>query len=371
MKKIKLAYVCEALGGGVRKHLVDLLNYVDKEKYDIHVIHGVNRMDSVFLSATQQLVDITFHPVEEMEREISLKKDYVSIRKIIKLLKRIKPDVVHCHSSKAGVLGRISAKYTGVKRVYYTPHGYIIQNPNISAKKRKVFGTIEKVLANNFTTKVIHVSKGEETEAINHRILGKDKSVVIYNGMKVPEEKDKHLHKDFNIVTIARMDDQKNPWSAVKIIESLIKEFPYIKYTYVGDGKYYEEIAQYVKEKGLEKNIKLPGFMDKPYEVLKSADLFLLTSLYEGLPYALIEAMAFEVPVLASDVTGNNELIINDYNGYLYNLNNIEEGKAKLTKLLKDKNKLITMSENANQHFLDNFTIEKMIQTYENLYSKV
>jgi len=371
MKKKVIAYVCEALGGGVRKHLVDLLDHIDKEKYELHVIHGVSRMDSVFINATERLNSVKFYSVNEMEREVNIKRDFAAIKKTIKILKKIKPDVVHCHSSKAGVLGRVAAKFLRIKKVYYTPHGYIVQDPNISKKKKQFFCFIEKVLANKLTTKVIHVSQGEEAEAIRNNILDKEKSIVVYNGMNIPYREEASIHKSFNIVTIARMDDQKNPWDAIKIVEGLLKDYPQIKYTYVGDGKYYEEIAEYVKNNRLEKNIKLPGFMDNPYEVLKDADLFLLTSLYEGLPYALIEAMAFKVPLLASDVTGNNELIVNDYNGFLYNLDNIEEGKSKLQVLINDKNKLMDMSKNANQHFLNNFTIEKMIQTYDRLYAGV
>ncbi|MBT2718161.1 glycosyltransferase family 4 protein [Bacillus sp. ISL-57] len=369
MEKKVIVYVCEALGGGVRKHLVDLLDHIDKEKFDIHVIHGVNRMDSVFLNAINRIKNVNFYPIKEMDRSINIKLDFVALKKTIKILNDIKPDVVHCHSSKAGVIGRIAAKYLRIKQIYYTPHGYIIQDPKISNRKKLLFCWIEKILANKFTTKVVHVSKGEEFEAIKNRILTKKKSVVIYNGMSIPDEVDVGNQEGFNIVTIARMDDQKNPWEAIKIIEGLLKENPKIKYTYVGDGKFYKEIVEYVKSKGLDNNIILPGFMDRPYEVLKYADLFLLTSLYEGLPYALIEAMAFKVPLLASNVTGNNELTIDDYNGFLYNLNNIKEGKSKLNLLINDRNKLLKMSKNADQYFLDNFTIEKMIQSYDKLYS--
>ncbi|MGG3640559.1 glycosyltransferase family 4 protein [Bacillus gobiensis] len=370
MNKIKLVYICECLGGGVRKHLVDLLDYLNKEKYEIHVIHGVSRMDSVFIKVKERLNDIKFYPISELEREINIKKDYISVKKILKILKEIRPDVVHCHSSKAGVLGRLASKYLRINKIHYTPHGYIIQSPKISKKKKKLFCFIEKVLG-KFTTKVIHVSKGEEEVAFKHNILDKDKSVVIYNGMRVPySELIKHK-TDFNIVTIARMDDQKNPWDAIKIIEELIPEFPYLKYTFIGDGKYYNEIVEYVTNNRLEQNINLPGFMPNPYKVLKKADLFLLTSLYEGLPYALIEAMAYKVPLLASDVTGNNELIINDYNGFLYKLDNIEEAKIKVKLLINDKDKLINMSMHSNEFFLKNFTFDKMIQTYDKLYSEV
>ncbi|PMC37360.1 glycosyltransferase family 1 protein [Bacillus sp. UMB0899] len=369
MKKIKVTYICEALGGGVRKHLVDLLDHIDKNKYEVHVIHGVNRMDTVFIDAKNRLDNVKFYPVAEMEREISVKKDFAALMKVVGILKNIKPDVVHCHSSKAGVLGRVAAKYLRIKKIYYTPHGYIFQNPTISNKKMKLFTFIEKALANNFSTKVIHVSKGEEAEAIKHNILPVEKSTVVYNGMDIPEVKDEGIKDIFHIVTIARMDDQKNPWEAIKIIEGLLNQYPNIMYTYVGDGKYYNEIAEYVNSNKLDNHIKLPGFLDNPYEVLKGADLFLLSSLYEGLPYALIEAMAFKVPLLASDVTGNNELVTNDYNGFLYKLNNIEEGRAKLKVLINNKDLLGEMSNNAYKHFINNFTIEKMVNAYDKLYS--
>lgn len=369
MEKIKIAYICEALGGGVRKHLVDLLNHIDKDKYDVHVIHGVNRIDEIFAEAKERLTNVSFYAVAEMEREISFSKDFIAFRKTAKLLKNIKPDIVHCHSSKAGVLGRVAAKYAGVQDIYYTPHGYIIQSPKISTKKKTLFTVIEKVLASTFTSKVVHVSKGEEAEAVKHRILKREKSVIVYNGMNSPRDYQKSTLSEFHIVTIARMDDQKNPWEAIKIVEKLLGEFPNIKYTYVGDGQYLNEIREYVKSKGLGKNIILPGFMNNPYKILEVADLFFLTSLYEGLPYALIEAMAFKVPVLASDVTGNNELVVDAYNGFLYQLHDIEEGSNKLRQLLTSPERLQEMSENAYHHFLDNFTIQKMLQSYDELYS--
>lgn len=370
MKKIKLIYICESLGGGVRKHLIDLLNHIDKQKYEIHFIHGINRMDSVFKNEMLKMHEVKFYGIQEMEREINIKKDFTSLKKVISLLKKIKPDIVHCHSSKAGVIGRVSAKLLGIKQVYYTPHGYMVQNPQISQKKRMLYGYIERILAKKFTTKNIHVSRGEAAIAEKSNIVSREKSLVIYNGMDIPSYSKNKEDKYFNIVTIARMDEQKNPWDAIKIVESLLNDYPYIKYTYIGDGKFYNEIVKYVHENNLQDNIILPGFLENPYKVLEGADLFLLTSLYEGLPYSLIEAIAYSVPLLGSDVTGNNEIIINNYNGLLYKLDDIEEAKYKLKSLMDNKDKLTTMSFNAYQHFLDHFTFDKMIQLYDKLYSE-
>ncbi|MGG0319932.1 glycosyltransferase family 1 protein [Priestia megaterium] len=371
MKKIKLVYVCECLGGGVRKHLVDLLNHLDKQKYEIHVIYSENRMDAVFAQSITRLNKVSFHIVPQMEREINIAKDFVSFKKIVKLFKKIGPDVVHCHSSKAGVLGRVASRYCGIDTVYYTPHGYIIQNPKISNKKRRLFSLIEKVLAKQFTTKVIHVSKGEEEVALKNNILNKEKSLVIYNGMDIPQTKENKINENFNIITVARMDEQKNPWEAIKIIEALVKKYPEIKYTYVGDGEYYQEISDYIKDNGLDRNIKLQGFMDNPINLLEKADLFLLTSLYEGLPYALIESLACGVPLLATDVTGNNELVINNLNGFLYKQSDLEDGRYKLELLINNKEQLLKMSDNAFQYFLSHFTFDKMMKSYDDLYTQL
>lgn len=369
--KLKIAFICEALGGGVRKHLVDLLENLNRDKYELHVIHGTERMDAVFIAAKNQLEDVFFYPVSEMVREINLKKDIKSIGKISKILKLINPDIVHCHSSKAGVVGRIAAKNARIKKIYYTPHGYSFQDPNVSKKKMLLYKCIEKGMASKFTTKVIHVSNGEELFAVAKNVVKEKKSAVIYNGMTVNSvyESKKKVTNELHVVTIARMDDQKNPWEAIKIVEGIIRKNKNIKYTYVGDGKYLNEIKEYVTNNGLQDKIFLPGFLKNPLEILKDADLFLLTSLYEGLPYALIEAMAFNLPLIASNVTGNNEIIKQNYNGLLYNTGDISDGIKKLELLLENRDLLRDMSINSGKVYTENFTVKEMIGKYEKLYT--
>lgn len=371
MSKTILAYVCESAGGGVRRHLIDLLENINKEKYDIHVLYGVERADTVFLAAAQRMKDVHFYPVAEMKREVRIKRDAAALIKIMKIFKRIKPDIVHCCSSKAGALGRVAAKLLHIRKVFYTPHCYIIQNPNISKKEKRTFRLIEKILGAGFTQKTIHVSKGEERVALQNRLIKREKSAVVYNGVARPNEppQKKDAKSGLKIVTIARFDEQKNPWDAIKIIEALIKYHQEIKFTYVGDGKYLNEIADYIKNHNLEYYIKLTGFMANPYAVLQDADIFLTTSLYEGLPYSLIEAMAFGLPIVGTNVTGNNELIVDGYNGFLFDVGRIDEACVKLNSLLNDRGKLVNMSSNAYQRYLKHFTLGKMLMSYEQLYS--
>ncbi|MGR5902760.1 glycosyltransferase [Bacillus cereus] len=172
--KIKITYICESIGGGVRKHLVDILLNIDLQKYDISVIYGGERIDEVFLAtkSTLEKKGVVFFQIQSMKRELSIKNDILCLKEIRKILKEIKPDIVHCHSSKAGAIGRIAARTCNIKKIFYTPHAYISQNPFISKKKGILFLGIERILG-IISSKNIHVSKGEELFALDHNIINK------------------------------------------------------------------------------------------------------------------------------------------------------------------------------------------------------
>ncbi|MCU4827980.1 glycosyltransferase, partial [Bacillus toyonensis] len=301
----KVVFICEALGGGVRRHLVDVLSNLDLDKYEVHVVHGTKRVDDIFLLAKNKLKGIYFYEVPEMVRELSAKNDIGATKSIIKILREIKPQIVHCHSSKAGAIGRIAAKICGVKKIYYTPHAYVFQNPNLSSKKKFVYKNIEKLLG-FLTTKVLHVSKGEETFALEHKVISLNKSMVVYNGIsssstdsKLPV---KGCKEKLVVGTIARMDYQKNPWLFIRIAEQVIKENQNVEFVYIGDGEYFKEVSDYVKKNNLSEFIKLKGFHSNPDIELMYFDIFLSTSLYEGMPYSLIEALSYKKPIIATDV---------------------------------------------------------------------
>ncbi|EEL62332.1 MULTISPECIES: glycosyltransferase [Bacillus cereus group] len=370
--KIKITYICESIGGGVRKHLVDILLNIDLQKYDISVIYGGERIDEVFLAtkSTLEKKGVVFFQIQSMKRELSIKNDILCLKEIRKILKEIKPDIVHCHSSKAGAIGRIAARTCNIKKIFYTPHAYISQNPFISKKKGILFLGIERILG-IISSKNIHVSKGEELFALDHNIINKKKSTVIYNGIEMPVEdlRRRDLNNHITIGTVARMDYQKNPWMFVKVAEQLVENPKYnLRFVYIGDGEYYEEILAYVKKKGLQERIILKGFHPNPVEELIDFDIFFSTSLYEGLPYSLIEALAYGKPIVASDVIGNNELVFNNYNGCLFDLNNIEQAIQGFIKILENPNVREAYSANSYQLFKEKFQIDLMVKSLENLY---
>lgn len=378
MKK-KLVIITEALGGGVRRHVVSLLENLDKDKFDIYFMYNLGRADEVMKKRLPSIKDLGVKLIEidNFKRDIGL-HDVKAFMNIYKELKKIKPDIVHCHSSKAGVLGRIAGKLARIRKIYYTPHAYIMQNPNTSKNKKIVFESIERLLSRYFTTKTINVSNGEKQFAIESKIDKDGKFEVIYNGIcdieEVNNETKDRLRKefkintnDFIIGTIARMDEQKNPDLFIDIAKSVLKECKNVKFIYVGDGKLYEHISRRVLDEDINESVILTGFRSDTDEILSIFDLFLTTALYEGMPYALIEACRAGVPIVATDVIGNNEIVINEKNGMIYDINNIEMCTKKICKVFCDSTRK-SLSRHARDRFNQNFNIVNMILKLEKMY---
>lgn len=369
----RIIIICEAIGGGVRKHLLDVLDNLDKNKFELSLIYSSSRADTVFKSRIEDLKQsgIKLYDLPKMQREISISKDTASLLDIFKIAKKIKPDIIHCHSSKAGVLGRIVGRILGIK-VIYTPHAYFAQNNSLNTTKKNVYVCIERVLG-YITFKTVNVSQGENEFALNHKIVRKNNSVVIYNGIADIEDlpAKSSLKNPITIGTLSRVDFQKNPWLFIEIAETLIKKYDNINFLYVGDGILLEKMQKYIKEKNLEKRINFSGFSSEIVKELNKFDIYLSTALYEGLPYSVIEALALKKPLVLSDVTGNNELVVPGYNGELFELESPNEAIRKIENILNNSSLYESYSKNSYQLFKKKFSLKQMIIDLESLYFSV
>lgn len=380
MKK-KLVIMSEALGGGVRRHIIDLIENIDKNIFEIYFIYNLDRADSIIKEKISYMKKngINLIEIEKFNREIGF-NDIKAYRSIYRELKKIKPDIVHCHSSKAGALGRIAAKKLGVKQIYYTPHAYYFQNPDSSKLKKNIYIFLESILSRYFTTKTINVSHGERKIALDYKLDKEEKFIVIYNGIEknniVSESKRSILMNEFNIAkddivvgVIARLNKQKDPDTFIDIAKFVLSKYDKVKFIYVGDGELYNHINDRINKLNLNKNIILTGFRKDTEDILDIFDIFLTTALYEGMPYALIEASRAKLPIIATNITGNNEIVKNNENGYLFNRYDIEDESLKIINIIKDKNKLLEMSNKSYEFFENDFTINIMIDKYEKLYN--
>lgn len=270
--------------------------------------------------------------------------------------------IVHSHGNGAGIYSRILKILCPNIKVVHTFHGI---TDNYTSKIKKILNLIIGRSLKIFTDAFILVSNGEKLIGEKLGFIENEKSYVIYNGVEDCGIKIKRNDKDINIITLSRFDYQKNMDMAFEIAKGF-KDDNKVRFTWVGDGNDFLHLKEREKKESL--NITFIGFSTTPMDYLKKADIYLSTSRFEGLPYALIEASSVGLPIVATDVEGNNECVKNNENGYLFRT--VEEGTLCIKSLLY-KNIRLRMGENSRKYFLEKFTIRtmitKLIKIYEDL----
>jgi glycosyltransferase involved in cell wall biosynthesis len=362
------------MGGGVRRHVVDLIKNINHEKFDVTLLYGASRTDDAFHSAYTELKKYAeLVPSRYMLREISPIMDVSAIKESRDLIKSFKPDIVHCHSSKAGAVCRIAAKAEKVPKVFYTPHVYAFQAPEFSEKQKFAYIQIEKRLSRGATTLTFNVSKEEKRCALKAGLDCRDKFKVIYNGIEDCPIMDKSEARQrlglpenaFVAGVTARLNSQKDPLTFVKIAETFVAEHPDAHFAYIGSGPFAESINTYILHHGLEKNIHLLGYRNDAEFVVSAFDVYLLTSVYEGYPYCLVEALRAGVPLAATKVSGNKEIVKPSINGDFFEAGDVNSGVRLLEKFYKNTP---YSRESVRETFKTGFSLRRMIKTIEYFY---
>lgn len=347
MAKKKILYVVEAMGGGVFTYIVDLANELVNE-FDMYIAYAVRPQTPVNY---KDYFDKRVHLIEVKSfcREIKPAQELKAIKEVKKIAEEVKPDIIHLHSSKAGVIGRIAFNGKDIP-LFYTPHGYSFLMQNYKPAKRMMFKAIETVMAKrNCTT--ISCSPGEHEETLK---LTK-RAVYVNNAINV-NELEKQLAKvekvdhPFTVFTLGRISYQKNP----SLFNSIAEAMPDTRFLWIGDGGLRDELKS--------KNIEITGWVErqKALELSMNADVFVLPSLWEGLPISLLEAMYMKKLCVVSNVIGNRDVIHNGDNGYV--CSSVDEYVAAI------KERKEEYIEKAYQDLLENYETKIQAKRYEEIY---
>lgn len=358
---MKVLHICESYEGGVKTHIDQIYKHNESTVENIFIVSS---------KRTKGKVNENFYIVNGISKFKNPVNYFKAIRTIFNYIKKEKPNIVHYHSTLAALISIVLRPFLRKEVIFfYTPHAYYSQG-KMNTIKRKIVILIEKYLLSKMNM-VIHVSKAEENYAISEKIL-KDikKSTVIYNGVDLSVETIKKVKKDNNIIiNIARCEAQKNPFKFIDIAREVLNINDSFKFFYIGDGSLIEECKQKVKEYRLTESVYFLGYKENVNDYILNADLYLSTSLYEGLPYAVIEAMSNSLPLVLSDVIGHKELINN--NGILYKLNDTNENIAReIINVFVDRDIVERYSENSFKLYLDNFVSSNNIKKLFHLYLK-
>lgn len=349
-EKKKILYVVEAMGGGVFTYIVDLANELVND-FDMYIAYAVRPQTPVNY---KEYFDKRVHLIEVKSfcREIKPAQELKAIKEVKEIAEEVKPDIIHLHSSKAGVIGRIAFNGKDIP-LFYTPHGYSFLMQNYKPAKRMMFKAIESVMAKrNCTT--ISCSPGEHEETLK---LTK-RAVYVNNAINV-NELEKQLAKvekvdhPFTVFTLGRISYQKNP----SLFNSIAEAMPDTRFLWIGDGGLRDELKS--------KNIEITGWVErqKALELSMNADVFLLPSLWEGLPISLLEAMYMKKLCVVSNVIGNRDVIHNGDNGYV--CSSVDEYVAAI------KERKEEYIEKAYQDLLENYETKIQAKRYAEIYEDI
>ena len=349
-EKKKILYIVEAMGGGIFSYIVDLSNELINY-YDIYIAYAVRKQ------TPQNYMDyfdkrINLIKVENFCRSINPIKDIKAMLELKQIEKKIKPDIIHLHSSKAGAIGRIA--FNGKIPMFYTPHGYSFLMENCNAIKRILFKSIEYICAKRKCV-TISCSAGEHLETLK---LTK-KAVYVNNGININElqkniDKTEKINHPFTVFTLGRICYQKDP----TLFNEIAKQLSDIRFIWIGDGELRNELNS--------SNIEVTGWVDrmKAIKYAVNADVFILPSRWEGLTIYLLEAMYMKKICVVSNVIGNRDVIINNYNGFIC-LNADDFIKKIKTVRINDFDRVV---ENAHDEILKKYNTQIMASEYKDIY---
>jgi len=313
-----------------------------------------------------------------IRRTISLFSDVLALFKMIKLCRTHNFDIVHTHTSKAGVIGRIGARLGGVDHIIHTVHGFSFHS-NTPRIRRMLYENIERVSA-LFCDTVISVNDEDRRTAIYNRIIPKEKIITIKNGISQKKlesnidysrfREELGVEKDHWLIgTISRFADQKDPETFMYAAQMVLKKHPNVRFLYAGDGPLFSEIKDLINDIGLKDKIIIPGFVQSPGDYLKCLDIYVTTALYEGMPLSLLEAMCAKVPAVVTNVKGNRECVTKS-TALLVSPSKPREVADAIIKLIEQSCLRKNLAVKAYTKFQKEFSEKRMLDQTIEIYKK-
>ena len=326
-KKVKICQVItQTHFGGAQKYICDISNNLDNN-FEITICYGEGNEEELKKYITN--TEIKFHKFKFLKRNINLIFDKLAFWELFFYFKKNKFDVIHCHSSKAGFIASVSGKLAGVKKIIYTAHGWVFKE-NLSFSKKIIYTFLEKFGA-KFKDKIICVSQNDYDLAVNKKVTKKEKLELIYNGFQATTEfleinqARKFLFDYMQIQdngkkiigTISNLYKNKGIEYLIESAEILNDKRKNLVFVVIGSGPEEKNLKHLIKKRNI-KNFYLLGQINNASKYLKGFEIFTLTSIKEGLPYTLIEALYAHIGIVCSDLESLSEIIINRQNGVLF-----------------------------------------------------
>jgi len=326
--------------GGAQINTVYTAEHLDPLRFDTYLFSGPGGIMKARLAGVERMI---FIPA--LAREIRPGKDALALFSLIRLFKKIKPKIVHTHSSKAGILGRLAAFAARVPIVIHSVHGFSF-SPFQPFFKRNFYLLFEKI-CRPLTTHFVFVAASDIESARSHKLLAENYSLIRsgfplqkfrgrFSDTTVLKRKFQLDEGSFVCGTIAPFKPQKGLQHLLDIAALVIRQSPAVLFFIAGDGEQRPELERELQRRGLSRNFRLPGFLPDMENVIDCFDLGISTALWEGLPQSLVQLRLKKKAVIANDIPGNREIIRDGLNGYLIPVGDHECFASAILKLAAD-----------------------------------
>ncbi len=347
--------------GGTARYITRLAEELPKHRIETFIATG-------FVQGSEQedpsVKKLNVIRIPSLGRQLNPIKDYFAFKQLLVVVKEVKPDILHTHTFKAGYIGRIKTKEINKaagKRVKFvhTFHGHLFDDPEFSGFRSLVITSFERRFAMR-TDAIVTVGAQVAKELLEREIGQPEQFTNIPPGvepLKIPKAKPR---QKITVGWIARVTGVKNPLRALEIA----KQFPDAQFLIAGGGDILDEVKAQAP-----RNTKVLGWTDAA-KLFAASDIILSTSENEGIPIALIEAQLASKPVVATNVGGVSEVVINNKTGFVTRKNTEDLAKA-LEKLFSSKALRTAQGKAAKAHATNAFSVEKMIKAHVSLYKKI
>lgn len=379
MAKTKILYFITALDqGGAQNSVLTTVKRLDRREFEPYLAAGKGgRLDGKVKREFKNLFFIS--ALRHDVRPRYCLHDALAVVQMGLLMRKIKPDVVHTNAPKAGILGRMAARIFWRKaKVVHTFHGLGFAKEH--GEKHFDFFVKTETFCSSMTDALVFVSKKNAAEAASLGIGKGVRSEIIRAGI----EFDRKLPSNFApaakkaalkipstgrvVLAIANFKPLKNPIHFVLAAYKVLGKIKNVYFIYTGDGPLKEAASNLAKHLGIEKKIIFPGWRGDTDELLAISDVYVSTSLREGVPMSILEAQAHRVPAVCYDVDGISEVVTDNRTGFLVKTNDITALAEKITALLRNTALRERFKQNIERRDFGEFTVPVMIRRQEQLY---
>ncbi len=386
---MRVLHVLEAMGGGTKKHVQLLTRGLEARNVKVALALPYPQpfdprsalMDYSFpdLMRSLGLRVEQFHVIHGI---ISPRTDLRALRELTQFLRRERFEVVHTHSAKAGVLGRVAARLVGTPAVVHTPYSLPFRRELIQGSRYWLYYGLERLLG-QWTDAMIATSHAERREIIGSRIIDAKRVFLIYNCFDLDKYEYAFEQRAFSkrrlgwvetqpvVGTVARLSPQKGIQTLVESAARVRIQIPGVRFVIIGEGELRAELEQRAQALDLNGTWIMAGKRDDYLEFIHAFDVFAFPSLWEGLPYAPIEAMAAGTPVVATAAVGTTDLVRHGETGLLVPVQDDAAMAQAIVRVLTDTRLARGLAEKARQFIECNFNVEQPIDQTLSVYQQI